>query len=224
MRARTGDQREPVIAGTQTLTAAEFFAWLRQLLPRDAIVVTDSGQHQILTRRHFDVGAPRGLIIPSDFQSMGFGLPAAIGVKLGAPERPVVAIVGDGGFQMSGLELLTARREEAPLLVFVFNDGYLNQIRMQQWREFGHSHAVELLNPNFEVLAEALGVGYVRFDTIQPGQVGGILGLAQTTIIEVLVRDSMSTLALPAVARVKNVARAVVRPGFREWLKASLRR
>ena len=164
------------------------------------IVVTDSGQHQILTRRHFDVLSPRGLIVPSDFQSMGFGLPSAIGAKLGVPDRPVVAIVGDGGFQMSGLELLTARREAVPLLVFVFNDGYLNQIRMQQWREFGHAHAVELLNPNFEVLAEALGVDYVRLDRAQPGQLEDALASSRTTLVEVLVTDSLSVRAIPVVA------------------------
>ena len=188
------------------------------------IVVTDSGQHQILTRRHFDVLSPRGLIVPSDFQSMGFGLPSAIGAKLGVPDRPVVAIIGDGGFQMSGLELLTARREAVPLLVFVFNDGYLNQIRMQQWREFGHAHAVELLNPNFEVLAEALGVGYMRLDRAKPGQLEDALVSNGVTIVEVLVTDSLSVRVLPVAARVKEVARAILRPGVREWLKASLRR
>ena len=86
-------------------------------------MVTDSGLHQGLVRRHFDVLSPRGLITPTDFQSMGFGLPAAIGAKLAAPERPVVAVLGDGGFAMSGMELLTAVREKIPLTVIVFNDG-----------------------------------------------------------------------------------------------------
>jgi acetolactate synthase-1/2/3 large subunit len=224
LRAPMGDAREPVIAASKALSPAEFFAWLRKLLPSNVILVTDSGQHQILTRRHFEVRSARGLIVPSDLQSMGFGLPAAIGARLGVADRPVVAIIGDGGFLMSGLELLTAKREDAPLVVFVFNDGYLNQIRMQQWREFGHSHAVELVNPNFEVLAESFGIGYVRLDQAKPGQIEDALASKVTTLVEVLVADSMSILTMPLVARAKNVARAVVRPGLREWLKAGLRR
>ena len=78
---------EPVFHGVAPTTAGSFIAALRRVLPRNGIVVTDSGLHQGLVRRHFDVLAPRGLILPSDFQSMGFGLPAAIGAKLAAPER-----------------------------------------------------------------------------------------------------------------------------------------
>ena len=104
---------EPVVQGVSPATAGAFFAALRRALPRDGIVVTDSGLHQGLVRRHFDILSPRGLIMPSDLQSMGFGLPAAIGAKLAAPERPVVAVIGDGGFAMSGMELLTAVRERS---------------------------------------------------------------------------------------------------------------
>ena len=224
LRRPIDQEHEPWLAGAEPMTPAAFFAWLRKLLPDDVVVVTDSGQHQILTRRHFDVTSPRGLIVPSDFQSMGFGLPSAIGAKLGVGDRPVVVIVGDGGFLMSGLELLTAKREEAPLVVFVFNDGYLNQIRMQQWREFGYAHAVALLNPNFEVLAEAFGVNYLRLDRVESGQIEGALTAAVPTIVEVLVTDSLSARALPVLARAKSVARAALRPGLLEWLKASLRR
>ena len=88
--------------------------------------------HQQLLRRHFEVLAPRGLLFPSDYQSMGFGLPAAIGAKLAVPERPVVAVLGDGGFAISGLELLTAVHANLSLTVIVFNDGQLGRIRLEQ--------------------------------------------------------------------------------------------
>jgi len=155
---------------------------------------------------------------------MGFGLPAAIGAKLADADRPVVALIGDGGFLMSGLELLTALREEVQLVVFVFNDGHLNQIRMQQLREYGHAHAVDLLNPNFAILAEALGVRYVRLDQARPGEIEDALASNGPTLVEIFVTDSLSTRALPMIARAKNVVRAVLRPGVREWLKARLRR
>jgi acetolactate synthase-1/2/3 large subunit len=223
VRDKPNDEPEPIIAGAKSMRAAEFFQWLRATLPRDTIVVTDSGLHQILTRRYFEVLAPRGLICPSDFQSMGFGLPAAIGAKLAAPERPVVAMVGDGGFLMSGMEVLTARREHVPLLVIVFNDGHLNQIRLQQWADFGHAHAVDLVNPEYPALAAAFGIGYLRFDECQPADVERALRESRPTLLEVVVRDSADMYRLPAIAQARNVVRWGIPRGFREWLRARLR-
>ena len=139
------------------VSPAAFFAALRAALPRDAFFVTDSGLHQVLTRRHYDVLSPRGLLYPSDFQSMGFGLPAAIGAKLAAPTRAVVVVMGDGGLTMTGLELLTAAREKVPVVVVVFNDGQLNLIRLQQLKEFGRASGVELLVPDLEQFAQYIG-------------------------------------------------------------------
>ena len=106
------------------------------------MVVTDTGRHQQVVRRYYDVLAPGGLLIPSDLQSMGFGLPAAIAAALAAPGRPVVAVIGDGGFLMSGLELATAVREGVPLTVVVFSDGVYGQIRDYQLIEYGRAHGV----------------------------------------------------------------------------------
>jgi len=223
LRAPLDEAAEPIIRGRSAMGPAEFFSWLRKLLPRDAIVVTDSGFHQIMTRRYFEVHSPRGLIVPSDFQSMGFGLPAAIGAKLAAPDRVVVALVGDGGFLMSGLELLTARRENVPLVTIVFNDGHLNQIRLQQWSAYGHAHAVDLLNPDFRALAEGLGVGYVRFGEEAEGAIEQALTGSIPILIEVVVGDSMAMRKVPAVARAKTLARSAMSAGFRNWLKGRLR-
>jgi acetolactate synthase-1/2/3 large subunit len=224
LRALPADALEPRMHGARTMTPREFFAWLRDVLPPDAIVVTDSGLHQILTRRYFDVLSPRGLIVPSDFQSMGFGLPAAIGAKLGAPERMVVAVVGDGGFLMSGLELLTARRERVPIVVFVFNDGHLNQIRMQQMTASGHPHAVDLLNPDYRALADALGLEYVRLGEGDGDRISRNLKGNSVLLVEVIVGDSVMMRVLPGVNRAKGVVRAAMRPGLRDWLKARLHR
>ena len=85
LREPTVDAPEPAVRGAEVETVAHFFAALRRALPRDGIVCADSGLHQQLLRRHFEVLAPRGLLFPSDYQSMGFGLPAAIGAKLAVP-------------------------------------------------------------------------------------------------------------------------------------------
>jgi len=135
---------------------------LRAALPADAILVTDSGLHEMSVRRYFTVRSPRGLIVPTNFQSMGYALPTAIGAAVAAPDRRVVAVVGDGGMIMSGLELLTAAREGIPLTVVVFNDGAYSLIRNSQLASHGASHGTDLISPDFEALAAATGAGYRR--------------------------------------------------------------
>jgi acetolactate synthase I/II/III large subunit len=216
---------EPRIHGPSgSMQPAQFFSWLRTCLADDAIVVTDSGLHQVLTRRHYEVLAPRGLIFPSDFQSMGFGLPAAIGARVAAPERDIIAIVGDGGFLMSGLELMTAQREGLPMLVIVFNDGQLNQIRFQQLSEYGRSHAVHLANPDYQTLAASFGLPYVRFDANPLSRTKELLREQRPLFMEVPVGDSLDLRVRTSVALTKSFGRAVIAPGLRAWLKARLGR
>jgi len=215
---------EPVVHGVAPATAGSFFAALRRVLPRNGIVVTDSGLHQGLVRRHFEVLAPRGLIMPSDFQSMGFGLPAAIGAKFSAPERPVVAVIGDGGFAMTGMELLTAIREKIPLTVIVFNDGRLNLIRLQQFANFGRSESVDILNPDFGAFAAAVGARYALVD----GNAEKVLRIAvesdDVTLVEVRAGDSPAIYLSRARGLTRETARRALGPGIVRWIKNRLRR
>jgi len=224
LRAPSSDLAEPVIHGGWGRTPRELFGRLRRVLPRDAIVVTDSGLHQILARRHFDVLAPRGLICPTDFQSMGFGLPAAIGAKIAAPERQVVAVVGDGGFLMSGLELMTARRENVRIAVLVFNDGHLNQIRVQQQSDKGRTQAVDLLNPDYQMLAESFGIRFLRFGAGDPEAIATALDGDGPVLIEVLVGDSMEMRAAAVIALSKAAVRRAVGPRIAATLRSWIRR
>lgn len=215
---------EPAFHGVEPGTAEAFFAALQRALPRDAIVVTDSGLHQTLARRHLQILSPRGLLVPSDFQSMGFGLPAAIGAKLAAPERAVVAVIGDGGFLMSGLELLTAVRERAPVAVVVFNDGQLNRIRLQQLAQFGRSTGCEVLNPDFQAFADAVGARYALCE----GDVEGILRAAvagpQPALVEVRIGDSPSIRSERVKGLARDTARRALGRGAFARLKRLLRR
>jgi acetolactate synthase-1/2/3 large subunit len=215
---------EPKIQGATTMTPEEFFGWLREVLPTETIVVTDSGLHQILTRRYYEVRSARGLVCPTDFQSMGFGLPAAIGAKLAAPGRPVVVVVGDGGFLMSGMELLTALREEVPVVTIVFNDGQLNQIRLQQLAGYGHAHAVRLRNPDYGALAESFGIAYLRFGEASRTDIVQALNGTTPTLIEVIVGDTMAMRTMRVTVRAKGVARAMLGNRLRRWVKARLGR
>ncbi len=218
----TPELPEPSIAAA---SPGAFFAALRQALPRDGILVTDSGLHQGLARRYFDVLCPSGLITPTDFQSMGFGLPAALGAKLAGPGRAVVALVGDGGFLMSGFELVTAVRERIPVTVIVFNDGQLNLIRLQQLREYGHAHAVEVRTPDLETLAEAVGVEYLCLEA--GGDAEAILRAAiparAPVLVEVRVGDSRGIRAARARSLARETVRRALGPRLVGWLKDKLR-
>lgn len=211
---------EPAIHGTEEGTAAALIEALRRALPPDAVLVTDSGLHQTLVRRHFDVHAPRGLILPADFQSMGFGLPAALGANLAAPGRPVVAVVGDGGFAMSGLELLTAAREGIPVVVVVFNDGHFNLIRLQQFGDYGRAHGVSLRNPDFVAFAAAVGARYLRVEGDAESVLRAAIEAGGPTLVEVKVGDSTAIRTLQAGRLAREAARAVLGPGLVTWLKA----
>lgn len=219
---RKSDAVEPVIQGVEPATPAGFFSALRRAMPADACLVTDSGLHQVLATRHFRVLTPRGMVIPSDFQSMGFGLPAAIGAKLATPHRKVVALIGDGGLAMSGMEILVAVRERIPITVIVFNDGALGQIRLQQLSSFGRTHATTLLNPDLPLFAEALGAAYVHLESDGERTLREVLNSDRVTLVEVNVVDSNGMFRERVKGLGRSSARRVLPPSLLRWIKTKL--
>lgn len=195
---------EPLLAGQQ---ASEFFAQLRKAVPRNATFVTDTGLHQVMARRYLEVYAPGGLLIPTDFQSMGFGLPAAIAAKLAAPNRPVVLLIGDGGLAMCGMELATAAKHSLSIPVIVFDDGQLNQIRLHQQAEFGTDFGVTLPHLNFRALATSTGAEYSDIESNLPDLLRDAFGQRTPTLLRLPVGDSQPMRRRKSVARVKFLAR-----------------
>ena len=125
----------------------------------DTVVVTDVGQHQMWEAQYFKHEAPLSLITSGGLGTMGFALPAAIGVKVARPEAEVWVVVGDGGFQMTMAELATLVQENLKIHIAIINNGYLGMVR--QWQEFFYERNYEstpLLSPNFAKLAEAYGI------------------------------------------------------------------
>ena len=151
--------------------------------------------------------APRTLFVPADFQSMGYALPAAIGAKLASPDRAVVALLGDGGLAMSGLELLTAAREGIALTVVVFNDGYLNLIRLQQLLRFGRTHAVTTRSPDIRALASAVGAGYAKVTDDAERVLAESVAADGLRLVEVVVEDTQWLRRLAAVGTLRRAAR-----------------
>ena len=124
-----------------------------------AIIVSDVGQHQMHAARYYRFALPRSHITSGGLGTMGFALPAAIGAKLGAPEREVVAVAGDGGFQMTVQELGTIMQERLPVKILILDNGYLGMVRQWQSLFFGGRYSeVGLANPDFVRVAEAYGI------------------------------------------------------------------
>jgi acetolactate synthase-1/2/3 large subunit len=132
----------------------------------DAVVVTDVGQHQMWVAQYYPHDRPHTLITSGGLGTMGFGLPAAIGAKLGRPDREVWAIVGDGGFQMTMTELGTAVQAGANVKIAIIDNGYLGMVR--QWQELFYDaryKATPVLSPDFCKLAGAYGIAARRVTT-----------------------------------------------------------
>jgi len=141
---------------------------LRNALPRDALVTTEVGQNQMWAALYFDAYAPRTFFSSGGLGTMGWGFPAAIGVKAARPDLPVVDIAGDGSFAMTENNLATCVEEDLPVIVVVLNNRMLGMVAQWQRLFYGRRYmAVELgKSPDFVKLAEAYGAVGVRPETI----------------------------------------------------------
>ena len=138
-----------------------FFDGLRELIPEDSFVLTDDGKHTFLTAELFESRLPRHFVSPTDFNCMGYCVPASIGVGLGNPGKTVISIVGDGSFMMTCMELVTATSQQVGLIVFVFNDGELGQISQFQKIPLNRKTCSIIGKVNFEGVALATGAHYL---------------------------------------------------------------
>jgi acetolactate synthase I/II/III large subunit len=129
----------------------------------EAIIVTDVGQHQMWTARHYTWTRPNSHITSGGLGTMGFSLPAAMGVKMGMPDTPVWVVAGDGGIQMNIQELATLKQEGLSIKVAIMNNGYLGMVR--QWQQFFHSRnysETPISGPDYVQLAAAYGLKGIR--------------------------------------------------------------
>ena len=137
---------------------------LHQLTNGEALIATDVGQHQMWVAQFYPFTRPRQLITSGGLGTMGFGLPAAMGAQLALPDQLVVAVVGDGGFQMTNQELATAVQYDLPVKVLIMNNGYLGMVR--QWQEMFYDRTYSEVDisvaPDFVKLAEAYGAAGFR--------------------------------------------------------------
>jgi len=170
---------------------------------KSSIVVTDVGQNQLWTTQYIDLDANRQLLTSGGLGTMGYGFPAAIGAQLGNPDKKVIAFSGDGGFQMNIQEMATAVILGLPLVLIVFNNGYLGNVR--QWQElyFNKRYSSTCLmyhepgdeehwkyTPDFVRLAESYNAAGIRIT--EESQIKDAFDLADSrkngpTLIEVII-------------------------------------
>lgn len=141
-----------------------FFKSLRSNLENDAITVVDDGNHTFLTVELFQNLKSKHLISPTDFNCMGYCVPATIGAKFVNPDKQVIGIVGDGAFLMTGLELLTATRNNLGIVIFVFHDGELSQISQGQEIPYNRKTSTQLGDFKLEGIANAVGATYLAIE------------------------------------------------------------
>jgi acetolactate synthase-1/2/3 large subunit len=138
------------------ITMAEVIHNLNEVTLGNAIIVTDVGQHQMVACRYAEMKKSKSNITSGGLGTMGFGLPAGIGAAFGDPSRPTIAIIGDGGIQMTIQELGTIMQTKIPLKILILNNQYLGMVR--QWQELFNQKRysfVEMMSPDFVQVAKA---------------------------------------------------------------------
>jgi acetolactate synthase-1/2/3 large subunit len=138
---------------------AEVINHLSKMTKGESIVVTDVGQHQMVTSRYYEFKNPRTSVTSGGAGTMGFALPAAMGAKMAMPGKQVVAVIGDGGYQMTMQELGTIMQYKIPVKIMVLNNNFLGMVR--QWQQLFHGKRysfTEMQNPDFVKIASAYDI------------------------------------------------------------------
>lgn len=146
----------------------EVIKMLSEITKGEAVIVTDVGQHQMMTARYYQYNKTKSNVTSGGLGTMGFALPAAIGAKFGAPEKPVIAIIGDGGFQMTLQELGTILQSKADVKIVILNNRFLGMVRQWQQMFFEKRYSfTNMQSPDFVALSKAYSIEAAKIETRQ---------------------------------------------------------
>lgn len=151
--------KNELLHGGKEIKMAEVISLISEKTKGKAVIVTDVGQHQMVTCRYYDFDDTNSNVTSGGLGTMGFALPAAMGAKVSQPEKEVIAVIGDGGFQMTIQELGTIFQSNIGIKILILNNNFLGMVR--QWQElfFEKRYAsTELQNPNFQMISKGYGV------------------------------------------------------------------
>ncbi|WP_298366284.1 biosynthetic-type acetolactate synthase large subunit [uncultured Lutibacter sp.] len=200
------DQLNPTKEG---LTMGEVLGGINKVSKGEAVVVSDVGQHQMFACRYADFVKTRSSVTSGGLGTMGFALPAAIGAKMGVPNREVVAIIGDGGYQMTCNELGTILQTKAAVKIVVLNNSYLGMVR--QWQElfFDKRYAsTEMISPDFVKLAEAYDIEATRVSKREDleGAIKTMMASKEAFFLEVVIEQEDNVFPMiPTGASVSDI-------------------
>ena len=196
---------------TDILTMGEVIDAINELTKGDAVIVTDVGQHQMVACRYAKYNQSKSNITSGGLGTMGYALPAAIGAKYGAPERTVIAIIGDGGIQMTIQELGTIMQFKPDVKIIILNNKFLGMVR--QWQELFHKNRysfVDIESPDFVMVAKGYGIegkSVCKRDDVKSA-LKGMLDHKGSYLLEVIVGKENNV--FPMVPQGRGVAEVVL--------------
>ncbi len=155
--------KEQIGPGTPLIKMAEVIHKLSEITRGESVIVTDVGQHQMIASRYYQFRKPNQHVTSGGLGTMGFALPSSMGATLGSANHPVIAVIGDGGFQMTLQELGTIAQYKIPVKIIILNNHFLGMVRQWQQLFFERRYSfTEMTNPDFVKIAEGFGIASKR--------------------------------------------------------------
>ncbi len=192
------------------LMPQEVLEELDKILQGNAIISTDVGQNQMWAAQFLSFNNPNSILTSGGSGTMGFGVPAALGAQVAMPDKKVVAVVGDGGFQMTYQELMMVKEYDLPIKVMLLNNSFLGMVR--QWQEIFNERRYSFVdlsvNPSFEKIAEAYGIDYIRIESRKDidEKLKDAIECDKAVIIECIVEKEANVFPMiPAGTSVSNI-------------------
>ena len=188
---------------------AEAVHLISEMTQGQAIIVTDVGQHQMTTSRYYDYLYPHTNITSGGLGTMGFALPAAMGAKLGNPSREVIAIIGDGGFQMTLQEMGTIFQSNIPVKIVILNNQFLGMVRQWQQLFFEKRYSsTDMVNPDFVAIAKGFYLDALRVESREDLKTGleKMIQSPKAFLLEIMVEKEENVFPMvPAGAPISHI-------------------
>ena len=201
--------KDDIHPSKEGLTMGEVLEGINKVSGGEAVIVSDVGQHQMIACRYAKFNKTKSNITSGGLGTMGFALPAAIGAKMGAPERPVVAIIGDGGYQMTIQELGTIFQTKVPVKIVVLNNEFLGMVRQWQQLFFDKRYAsTNMINPDFVTIAKGYHIEAQKVTKREdlPAAIEAMMASEDAYFLEVMVEKEDNVFPMiPSGASVSDI-------------------